>query len=98
MTDHPVVNEDEWLAARRSLLAEEKDFTRLRDELAAKRRAMPRLKIDKDYRFDGPEGRDLALADSSAASASSSSITSCSPPTGKSPARADRSGPTAMTA
>ena len=63
MTDHPVVNEDEWLAERRSLLAEEKDFTRLRDELAAKRRAMPWLRIDKNYRFDGPEGQGLALAD-----------------------------------
>ena len=61
MTDHPVVNEDEWLAERRSLLAEEKDFTRLRDELAAKRRAMPWLRIDKNYRFDGPEGQNLAL-------------------------------------
>ncbi len=63
MTDHPVVTLDQWLAARRSLLAEEKDFTRLRDHLAAKRRAMPWLRIDKDYRFDGPEGANLTLGD-----------------------------------
>ena len=63
MTDHPVATEDQWLAARRELLAEEKDFTRLRDQLSARRRAMPWLRIDKDYRFDGPEGANLALGD-----------------------------------
>ena len=63
MPDHPVATEDEWLAARRELLAEEKDFTRLRDQLSAKRRAMPWLRIDKTYRFDGPEGANLALGD-----------------------------------
>ena len=63
MTDHPVATHDEWLAARRQLLAEEKDFTRLRDELSAKRRAMPWLRIDKNYRFDGPEGANLSLGD-----------------------------------
>ncbi len=63
MTDHPVATEDEWLAARRQLLAEEKDFTRLRDELSAKRRALPWMRIQKDYRFDGGEGRYLALGD-----------------------------------
>ncbi len=63
MPDHPVATEDEWLAARRELLAEEKDFTRLRDQLSARRRAMPWLRIDKDYRFDGPEGQNLTLGD-----------------------------------
>ena len=63
MTDHPVATEDEWLAARREMLAEEKEFTRLRDALARKRRAMPWLPIGKDYRFDGPEGPNLALGD-----------------------------------
>ena len=60
MTDHPVATHDEWLAARRQLLAEEKDFTRLRDELSAKRRAMPWLRIDKHTWFDGPEGGTVA--------------------------------------
>ena len=63
MTDHPVVTLDQWLAARRRLLDEEKELTRLRDELSRKRRAMPWLRIDKDYRFDGPEGQNLALGE-----------------------------------
>ena len=63
MNEHLVVNEAEWLAARRALLAEEKDLTRMRDELARKRRALPWLRIEQDYRFDGPEGTNLALAD-----------------------------------
>ena len=63
MTDHPVATEDEWLAARRALLAEEKEFTRARDALAEKRRALPWRPTDKDYRFDGPEGPNLTLGD-----------------------------------
>ena len=61
MTDHPVVTLDQWLAARRRLLDHEKELTRLRDRLAAERRAMPWLRIEKDYRFDGPEGPNLTL-------------------------------------
>jgi predicted dithiol-disulfide oxidoreductase (DUF899 family) len=53
----PVVSEAEWQAARDALLAEEKDATRARDALAAKRRRMPRVRIDKDYAFDGPGGK-----------------------------------------
>ncbi len=63
MTDHPVVTLDAWLAARRALLAEEKELTRLRDALSRKRRALPWVKLSKDYRFDGPEGQSLALGD-----------------------------------
>jgi predicted dithiol-disulfide oxidoreductase (DUF899 family) len=63
MTDHAIATEDEWLTARRELLAEEKEFTRARDALAKKRRAMPWWKIEKDYRFDGPEGPNRALGD-----------------------------------
>src|SRR5690242_9733557 len=62
MTAHPVVSRDEWIAARRAHLAKEKEFTRLRDELSAERRALPWMKVDKAYAFDGPDGRET-LAD-----------------------------------
>jgi len=51
----PVVSETEWQAAREALLAEEKEGTRARDALAAKRRRLPMVRIDKGYVFDGPE-------------------------------------------
>lgn len=62
MTTHPVVSHESWLAASRELLAKEKEFTRLRDELSRQRRALPWEKVEKDYAFDAPEGR-VALAD-----------------------------------
>ena len=52
----PAVSRDEWEAARDALLAKEKALTRARDALAAERRRMPWLAVDRDYRFDGPEG------------------------------------------
>jgi len=52
-----VASRAEWLAARKALLAKEKEFTRQRDALSAERRALPMVKIEKDYVFDGPEGR-----------------------------------------
>ena len=52
-----VVSENEWLAARKELLAEEKAMTRARDALSAKRRELPMVKIEKEYVFDGPEGK-----------------------------------------
>ena len=59
--DHPVVNREQWLAARRQHLAHEKAFTRERDKLSAERRALPWVKIDKGYRFQGATG-ELSLA------------------------------------
>ncbi len=53
---------EDWIAARRALLAREKAHTRERDALAAARRALPALKIDKEYAFEGPDGRET-LAD-----------------------------------
>jgi len=50
-----VVTETEWQAAREALLGEEKEATRARDALAAKRRRLPMVRIDKDYVFDGTE-------------------------------------------
>ena len=58
MTMHRVVSKDEWLEARKRLLAKEKEFTRLRDELSAERRALPWVRVDKEYAFDGPTGRE----------------------------------------
>ena len=53
---HKVVSQDEWLAARKALLAKEKEFTKARDRLSEARRALPWVKIDKTYVFDGPDG------------------------------------------
>ena len=52
----PVVSAQEWEAARQELLVEEKALTRARDALAARRRRMPRMAVDKAYRFEGPDG------------------------------------------
>jgi predicted dithiol-disulfide oxidoreductase (DUF899 family) len=56
MNTPPIVSPQEWEAARQELLVEEKKLTRARDALAAKRRRMPWLAVDKDYRFEGPDG------------------------------------------
>jgi predicted dithiol-disulfide oxidoreductase (DUF899 family) len=53
----PVVSADEWRVARERLLVEEKEATRARDALAAERRRLPMVEIDKDYVFDGPDGK-----------------------------------------
>ena len=51
-----VATREEWLAARRALLEEEKALTHAREAVAEKRRALPWVKIDDDYVFEGPEG------------------------------------------
>jgi predicted dithiol-disulfide oxidoreductase (DUF899 family) len=56
MTLPDVVSPDEWLVARKELLAKEKELTRQRDALAAERRRLPMVKVEKDYVFEGPEG------------------------------------------
>jgi predicted dithiol-disulfide oxidoreductase (DUF899 family) len=52
----PIVSPDEWKAAREKLLVKEKELTRARDALAAERRRMPRMLVEKEYRFEGPAG------------------------------------------
>jgi len=60
---HPrVVSREEWLAARKQHLTREKAFTHQRDQLSAERRALPWVKVDKDYRFEGEHGQQT-LAD-----------------------------------
>jgi predicted dithiol-disulfide oxidoreductase (DUF899 family) len=51
-----IATREAWLAARKELLAKEKDLTRLRDELNAERRDLPMVAVEKDYIFDGPNG------------------------------------------
>ena len=62
MTDsirtNKIVSEEEWLEARQRLLAKEKEFTRLQDELNQERRGLPWVKVTKNYRFEGPNGQE----------------------------------------
>jgi predicted dithiol-disulfide oxidoreductase (DUF899 family) len=62
LRNHPAVAHDEWLAARTALLAKEKAFSKLRDELAQQRRDLPWERVEKTYVFDTPTGR-KTLAD-----------------------------------
>ncbi|MGH9940600.1 MAG: DUF899 domain-containing protein [Blastocatellia bacterium] len=59
---HKVVSRAEWIEARRAFLAKEKEFTRRRDELSRQRRELPWVKVEKNYVFDGPKGKET-LAD-----------------------------------
>ena len=62
MKTPPTVSPQEWMAARDELLVKEKEHTRARDALAAERRRMPWMAVEKEYRFEGPDG-ELSLAD-----------------------------------
>ena len=62
MQPHKIVSHDEWLAARKAHLADEKAFTHARDALSRKRRELPWEKVDKNYVFDTPDGK-KTLAD-----------------------------------
>ncbi len=62
MKKPPVVSPQEWQAARERMLVKEKAHTRARDALAAERRRMPWMAVEKDYAFDTPDGR-KSLAD-----------------------------------
>ncbi len=56
LANHPVVSREQWLAARKKLLEQEKEHTHARDRLSAERRKLPWVKIDKNYVFEGPDG------------------------------------------
>ena len=56
MKTPPVVSKDEWEAAHAQLLVKEKELTRARDALAAERRRMPWMAVEKAYAFEGPDG------------------------------------------
>ncbi len=57
MGNNKVVSQEQWAAARRELLHEEKEFTRLRDELSQRRRDLPWVRVDKQYLFEGLSGK-----------------------------------------
>ena len=57
LTDHKIASHSEWLTARRDLLAKEKEFTQLRDELSRRRRDLPWEKVEKPYGFDTAQGK-----------------------------------------
>src|SRR5438067_11239065 len=57
MPSHTIGSREEWREARKAHLAKEKEFTRLRDQLSAERRALPCVKVDKTYGFEGPAGK-----------------------------------------
>ena len=56
-TLQPVVSPEEWQAAREEMLVKEKEYMRAGDALAAERRRMPWMAVEKDYSFVGPDGR-----------------------------------------
>ena len=56
MSTHQVVSHNDWLAARRKHLKQEKELTHLRDQLSRERRALPWEVVEKDYRFEGERG------------------------------------------
>ena len=57
MDTPPMVSPQEWEAAREQMLVKEKELTRARDALAAERRRMPRMLVEEEYEFEGPDGR-----------------------------------------
>ena len=57
MQPHTIVSREEWIAARKAHLAHEKEYTQARDRLSAERRALPWVKVEKEYVFEGPDGR-----------------------------------------
>jgi predicted dithiol-disulfide oxidoreductase (DUF899 family) len=100
----PIVSPEEWKAARERLLVKEKEHTRARDALAAERRRMPRMLVEKEYRFEGPngpaslldlfEGRRQLIVDRFSMSAASRRLRAKATPTPSGPASAVRSAPT----
>ncbi len=56
--ENRIATPTEWIEARKELLAKEKEFTRLRDELSRRRRELPWMRVDKAYVFEGPDGKE----------------------------------------
>jgi predicted dithiol-disulfide oxidoreductase (DUF899 family) len=58
LDNHQIFSKDEWIEARKVLLKKEKEFTALRDQLSQQRRDLPWVAVDKEYAFDGPNGKE----------------------------------------
>ena len=56
--DHRIATKEDWIKARKALLAKERQFTHLRDQLSAERRKLPWRRVEKNYVFDGPDGKE----------------------------------------
>ena len=95
---HAIVSQKEWLTARKALLAKEKEFTKARDQLSEARRSLPWVKVEKNYVFEGHDGRRNACRPVRRQESSSSSITSCSARAGCTAARVAHSSPIISTA
>ena len=76
MNTPPIVSPEEWIAARQKLLVKEKEYMRAGDALAAERRRMPWMAVEKGYKFDGPDGRRACSSCSTAAASWSSTAPS----------------------
>jgi predicted dithiol-disulfide oxidoreductase (DUF899 family) len=57
-TEHRVVSRNDWIEARKALLVKEKEFTQLRDQLSRQRQGLPWVKVEKEYIFDGADGKE----------------------------------------
>lgn len=58
LDNHQIVSQNEWIEARKILLQNEKEFTELRDQLSQQRRDLPWVEVDKEYVFDGANGKE----------------------------------------
>src|SRR5258708_15016078 len=90
---HKIVSREQWIEARKAHLAHEKEYTRARDRLSEERRALPWVKVDKAYVFDGPNGKQT-LSDLFAGRSQLVVQHFMFAPTGTRAARAARSGRT----
>jgi predicted dithiol-disulfide oxidoreductase (DUF899 family) len=93
MSEHRIATQEEWQAEREALLEEEKELTRRGDELAEKRRGLPWVAVEKDYRFETADGT-KTLAELFDGRSQLMSTTSCS---GRPTRRAARSAPRSPT-
>ena len=96
MTDHPIAGRAEWQAARDERLALEKEHTRMGDELARRRRELPWVRVEKEYRFDTDAGT-RTLAELFDGRSQLFVYTSCSDRTTRPAARPARRWPTRST-